>query len=73
VLVIGFHDAIANPVAEVARLLRRAVAVVEPIRHIGLVLINDEGGLDLLLTALDPGGELGVRDRAGGQLGDEFR
>jgi hypothetical protein len=49
VFVIGFDDAIADPIAEVARLGERAV--VEPIGQIGLVLVGDERCLNLFLAA----------------------
>ena len=47
-LVIRLDDAISDPIAEVARLLR--CAVVKPFGEVGLVHVRDEGGFDFLFT-----------------------
>src|SRR5918994_5541929 len=69
-LVIRFDDAIADPVADIATLLHRAV--VEPERQVGLIDVGAERSLQLLFATLRQRGEVLVPDLAGCELGHEF-
>src|SRR3984885_5013983 len=68
-LVIGFDDAISDPIPEVAWLFPRAV--VKPFGNVGLVLVGDERRLDFFFAPLHRAYELVGRDLAGNQLGCE--
>jgi hypothetical protein len=65
-LVVRLADAITDPVAKITGFFQSAV--VEPVREVGLVLIADEGRLDLLFTAFVAVAQEGI----GGAAGDQF-
>src|SRR3546814_3121122 len=68
--VIGLGDAVADPVAEIARGV--GTGVVDPVGKIGLVDVGGEAGLDLQLAADGLGGIARVGDLAGSEFGDEL-
>ena len=68
--IVGFDDAIADPIAEVARLCQRAV--VEPIGKIGLVLVGDERRLNRCFVTFCDRPKAGGGNAAGCQFGREF-
>src|SRR5271168_1138332 len=70
VLIIGFDDAISNPVAEVARLF--SGAVLKPGGEIGLVFVGDESHFDFFFASRCRRSEVQIRDFAGNELGREF-
>src|SRR5687767_435044 len=69
-LVIGFHDAVADPVTDIAALLHRAV--VDPARQLSLIDVGSERSFQLLLAALRQRCEMRIRGLTGSELGDEL-
>src|ERR1700735_5121922 len=52
--VVGFADALADPVAKVARLLRCAEPIIKPVRHVRTVLFSEECSIDFALAPPGP-------------------
>src|SRR5438270_7283241 len=50
VIVVGFNDAIADPIAQITRV--RQSAIVDPMRKLGRVFVRDKSRLNFLVASL---------------------
>src|SRR3546814_15108711 len=72
-VVVAFDDAIADPIAKVARPAVGAPLVIQPARiERPAVLFGEEGGFEFLFAPLRPLVEEGVGDRSRHLFGDKF-
>src|SRR3984957_136636 len=69
-LIVGLHDAITDPVSQIAGFLECSIE--EPVRKIGLILVGNEGRLYLTLAPLCFSPDAGVSDAARDHLAHEL-